>query len=74
MSIFSYNSIKTFDLYAHYTTIPHSKVPLWCIQTLIKDRITELVQLCFTKKKMANVDMYLVLGKDAYNSLKKNNS
>ena len=51
MSIFSYNSIKTFDLYAHYTTIPHSKVPLWCIQTLIKDRITELVQLCFTKKK-----------------------
>jgi hypothetical protein len=74
MSIFSCNSIKTFDFYAHYTNIPHSKEPLWYIQTLIKDRKTELVQLCFTKKRMANVDIYLVLGKDAYYSFKKNNS
>jgi hypothetical protein len=44
-SLSSCNSIKTFDL---YTTIPHSKP---------KDTLRELVQLCFIKKRMTNVEI-----------------
>ena len=36
------NSIKTFDLSTLYTSISHSK---------LKDRLKELVQLCFIKKE-----------------------
>jgi hypothetical protein len=41
-SLSSCNSIKTFDYSNLYTTIPHSK--------------RMLVQLCFIKKGIANVD------------------
>ena len=41
-SLSSCNSIKTFDFSTLYTTIPHSK---------LKDRLRELVQLYFIKKK-----------------------
>jgi hypothetical protein len=40
-SLFSCNSIKTFNFSALYTTIPSSK---------LKDILRELVQLCFIKK------------------------
>jgi len=43
----SCNSIKTFDFSTLYTTISHSK---------LKDKLRELVQLCFKKKRMANVN------------------
>jgi len=43
----SSNNIKAFDLSTLYTTIPHSR---------LKDRLRELVQLCFIKKRMANID------------------
>ena len=45
-SLSSCNSIKRFDFSTLYTSIPHSK---------LKNRLRELVQLCFIKK-MANVD------------------
>ena len=45
-SLSSCNSIKTFDFSTLYTTIPYST---------LKNRLRELVQLCFIKK-MANVD------------------
>ena len=45
-SLSSCNSINTFDLSTLYTTISHSK---------LKDKLRELVQLCFIKR-MANVD------------------
>jgi hypothetical protein len=45
-SLSSCNSINTFDLSTLYTTISHSK---------LKDKLRELVQLCFLKR-MANVD------------------
>jgi predicted membrane channel-forming protein YqfA (hemolysin III family) len=41
MSLYSCNSIKTFDFSTLYTTIPHSK---------LKDKLRELVHLCFIKK------------------------
>ena len=40
-SLSSCNSIKTFYFSTLYTTIPHSK---------LKDKLRELVQLCFIKK------------------------
>ena len=46
-SLSSCNSIKTFDFFTLYTSISHSKM---------KDRLKELVQLCFIKKRMTNVD------------------
>jgi hypothetical protein len=39
-SLSSCNSIKTFDFSTLYTTIPHSK---------LKDKLRELVQLCFLR-------------------------
>ena len=46
MSLSSCNCIK-HDFYTLCTTITHSK---------LKDSLRELVQLCFKKKTMANVD------------------
>ena len=51
----SCNSIKTFDFSTLYTTIPHSK---------LKDKLRELVQLCFIKKNGQRRYKYLVLGRD----------
>ena len=54
-SLSSCNSINTFDFSTLYTTIPHSK---------LKDRLRELVQLCFIKKNGQRRYKYLVLGRD----------
>ena len=54
-SLFSCNSFKTFDFSTFYTTIPHSK---------LKDRLRELVQLCFIKKNGQRRYKFLVLGRD----------
>ena len=54
-SLSSCNSIKTFDFSTLYTTIPHSK---------LKDRLRELLQLCFIKKNGQRRYKYLVLGRD----------
>ena len=61
-SLFSCNSIKTFDYSTLCTTIPHSK---------LKDRLRELVQLCFTKKNGQRIYKYLVLGRDRTYFVKK---
>ena len=50
-SLSSCNSIKTFDFSTLYTTIPHSK---------LKDRLRELVQLCFIKMNGQRRYKYLV--------------
>ena len=54
-SLSSCKSIKTFDFSTLYTTIPHSK---------LKEKLNELVQLCFMKKNGERRYRYLVLGKD----------
>ena len=54
-SLSSSNSIKTFDFSTLYTTIPHSK---------LKDKLRELLQLCFIKKNGQRRYKYLVLGRD----------
>ena len=54
-SLSSCNSIKTFDFSTLYTTIPHSKM---------KDKLRELVQLCFIKRNGQRRYKYLVLGRD----------
>jgi hypothetical protein len=54
-SLSSCNSIKTFDFSTLYTTIPHSK---------LKDKLRELVQLCFIKRNGQRRYKYLVLGRD----------
>ena len=54
MSLSSCNSIETFDFSTLYTTIPHSK---------LKDKLRELVQLCFIKKNGQCRCTYLVLGR-----------
>ena len=46
-SLSSCNSITTFVFSTLYTIIPHSK---------LNDRLRELIQLYFIKKRMANVD------------------
>jgi hypothetical protein len=51
----SCNSIKTFDFSTLYTTIAHSK---------LKDKLRELVQLCFIKENGQRRYKYLVLGRD----------
>ena len=51
----SCNSITTFDFSTLYTTISHSK---------LKDKLRELVQLCFIKKNDQRRYKYLVLGRD----------
>ena len=61
-SLSSCNNIKTFDFSTLYTTIPHSK---------LRDRLRELVQLCFIKKKGPRRYKHLVLGRDRYYFVKK---
>jgi len=48
------NSNKTID-FSTYTTIPH---------TLLKSRIKELIQHCFSKKNGEQRYQYLVIGRD----------
>ena len=48
-------ALKKIDFSTLYTTIPHSK---------LKDKLRELVQLCFIKKNGQRRYKYLVLGKD----------
>ena len=55
-SLSSYNSIKTFDFSSFYT-IPHSK---------LKDKLRELVQLCFIKTNGQRRYKYLLLGRDQF--------
>ena len=54
-SLSSCNSITIFDLSTLYTNIPHCK---------LKDKLKELVQLCFLKKNGQRRYKYLVLGRD----------
>ena len=54
-SLSSCNSINTVDFSTVYTTIPHSKP---------KDKLRELVQLCFMKKNDQRRYKQLVLGRD----------
>jgi hypothetical protein len=54
-SLSSCNSIKTVYFSTLYTTIPHSK---------LKDRLRELVQLCFIKNNGQHGYKYFVLGRD----------
>jgi hypothetical protein len=56
-SLSSCNNIKTFDFSTLYTTIPHSKP---------KDKLRELVQLCFIKKNYCKLN-----GIDAINKITK---
>ena len=53
-SLCSCNSIKTFDFSTIYTTITHSK---------LKDKLRELVQLCFIKRNGQRKYQYLVIGR-----------
>ena len=50
----SLNSIKTFDFSILYIHIPHSQ---------LKERLKELVQLCFLKKNVQRRCKYLDLGR-----------
>ena len=61
----SCNSIKTFDFSSLYTTISHSE---------LKDRLRELVQLCFIKTNGQHIYKYLVQGRDTYVLLKHSDS
>ena len=62
-SLSSCNSIKTFDFSTSlYTTISHSK---------LKDRLRELVQLCYIKKNGQRRYKYLVLVRDRSYFVKK---
>ena len=61
-SLSSCNSIKTFDFSTIYTTIPHSK---------LKDRLRELIQLCFILNNGQRRYEFLVLGRDKSYCLKK---
>jgi hypothetical protein len=51
----NYIYIKTFDFSTLYTTIPHK---------LLKSRIKELIQRCFSKKNGEQRYQYLVIGRD----------
>ena len=51
----TWDIIKPFDVSTLYTTIPHM---------LLKSRIKELIQRCFSKKK--GEQCYLVIGRDKY--------
>ena len=64
-SLSSCNSIKTFDFSIFYTTIPHSK---------LKDRLRELVKLCFIEKNGQRRYKCIVLGRDRSYFGKTNNT
>jgi hypothetical protein len=53
----SCNNIKTFDFSTIYRTIPYSK---------LKNKLWELVQLCFIKKNGQRRYKYLALGRDRF--------
>ena len=53
----SCNNIKTFDFSTIYRTIPYSK---------LKDKLWELVPLCFIKKNGQRRYKYLALGRDRF--------
>jgi len=53
----SCNNIKSFDFSTIYRTIPYSK---------LKDKLWELVQLCFIKKNGQRRYKYLALGRDRF--------
>ena len=61
-SLSTCNSIKTVDFSTLYTTIPHSK---------LKDKLRELLQLCFIQKNGQRRYKYLVLGRDRCYFVKK---
>jgi hypothetical protein len=52
---YSCNSLKIFEFSTLYTTIPHSH---------LKDRLKELVQLCFIKRNGQRRYKYIVVGMD----------
>ena len=58
----SCNSIKTFDFSTLCTNIHHSK---------LKDKLRELVQLCFIKRNGQRRCQYLMLGRDRSYFIKK---
>jgi hypothetical protein len=58
----SCNNIKTFDFSTLYTAIPHSK---------LKERLRELIQLCFIKRNGQCRYKYLVLVRDKSYFVKK---
>ena len=64
-SLSSCNSIKTFDFSTLYTTIPYST---------LKNRLRELVQLCFIKKNGQRRYKDLVLGRDRSDLILKKNT
>jgi len=61
-SLSSCNSIKTFDFSTLCTNIHHSK---------LKDKLRELVQLCFIKRNGQRRYKYLMLGRDRSYFIKK---
>ena len=57
-SLYSVNSIKSFDFSTLYTTIPHDK---------LKSKLKEIINLCFFHKNGNRRFQYLVIGyKDTY--------
>ena len=56
----SCNSVNIFDFSTLYTIIPHSK-----------DKLREVLQLCFIKKNGQRRYKYIVLERDRYYSVKK---
>ena len=62
-SLFSCNSIKTFDFSTLYTSIPHSK---------LRNRLRKLVQLCSITKNGQCKYKYLVIGRDRSYFVNKN--
>jgi hypothetical protein len=62
-SLSSLNSIKSFDFSTLYTPIPHSQ---------LKNKLRELVQLCFIKMNGQRRYKYLVIGRDRSDIVNKN--
>jgi hypothetical protein len=62
-SFSSCNSVNTFDFSTLYTIIPHSK-----------DKLREVLQLCFIKKNGERRYKYIVLERDRSYFVKKNHS
>ena len=61
LTLSSYNSIKTLDFSALFTSIPHSK---------LKDKLKELVLFCVIKKNGEHRYKYLVLGRNKFSFVK----
>ena len=65
MSLSSCNSIETFDFSTLYTTIPHSK---------LRNKLRELVQLCFIKKNGQRIYTHTFASKGQILFYKNNHS